>query len=82
MSTKLFILSMFLLVTIVRLFGSLRNEIKITHYEKIFSRIKQKFSHFGKGFGKKTFFCLTKITIIFTDIHRIKTKPKNNYQNI
>ena len=25
------------------------NEIKITHYEKIFSHIKQKFSHFEKG---------------------------------
>ena len=25
------------------------NEIKITHYEKIFSYIKQEFSHFGKG---------------------------------
>ena len=62
------------------------NEIKITHYEKIFSHIKQKFSHFEKGLGnvltKKTFFCLTEINIIFTEIHRIKTKPKNNYQNI
>ena len=27
------------------------NEIKITHYEKIFSHIKQKFSHFEKGLG-------------------------------
>ena len=25
------------------------NEIKITHYENIFSNIKQKFSHFEKG---------------------------------
>ena len=25
---------------------------------------------------KKTFFCLTKINIIFTEIHRIKTKTK------
>ena len=62
------------------------NEIKITHYEKIFSQIKQKISHFEKGLGnmltKKTFFCLTEITIIFTEIHPIKTKPKNNYQNI
>ena len=36
------------------------NEIKITHYEKIFSRMKQNFSHFEKGLGnlltKKTFF--------------------------
>ena len=35
-------------------------EIKITHYEKIFSHIKQKFSHFKKGLGnvltEKTFF--------------------------
>ena len=31
-------------------------EIKVTHYEKIFSHIKQKFSHFEKGLGKKTFF--------------------------
>ena len=30
---------------------------------------------------KKTFFCFTEINIIFSDIHRIKTKPKNNYQN-
>ena len=62
------------------------NEIKITHYENIFSPIKQKFSHFEKGLGnvltKKTFFCLTEINIIFTEIHRIKTKPKKNYQNI
>ena len=27
------------------------NKIKITHYEKIFSHIKQKFSHFEKGLG-------------------------------
>ena len=36
------------------------DELKITHYEKIFSHIKQIFSHFEKGFGnmvtKKTFF--------------------------
>ena len=48
------------------------NEIKITHYEKVFSHIKQKFSHFEKGLG----------TIIFTEIHHIKTKPKNNFGNI
>ena len=62
------------------------NEIKITHYEKIFSHIKQKFSHFEKGLGnvlkEDIFFCLTEITIIFTEIHRIKTKSKNNYGNI
>ena len=62
------------------------NEIKITHYEKIFSHIKQKFSQFEKGLGnvlrKKTFFCLTEINIILTEIQHIKTKPKNNYQNI
>ena len=36
------------------------NEVKVTHYEKIFSDIKKKFSHFEKGLGnvltKKTFF--------------------------
>ena len=65
------------------------NEIKITHYEKIFSHIKytkQNFSHFEKGLGnvltKKKCFCLTEINIIFTEIQRIKTKPKNNSQNI
>ena len=56
------------------------NEIKVTHNEKIFSHIKLKFSHFEKGLAnvltKKTFFCLTKINIIFTEIHRIKTKTK------
>ena len=35
------------------------DELKITHYEKVFSHIKQIFSHFEKGFGnmvtKKTF---------------------------
>ena len=58
------------------------NEIKITHYEKIFSHTKQKFSHFEKGLGIKNIFCLTEITIIFTEIHHIKTKPKNNFGNI
>ena len=61
------------------------NERKITHYEKIFSHIKQKFSHFEKGLGnvlKENIFCLTEIIIILTEIHRIKTKPKNNHQNI
>ena len=32
------------------------NEIKITHYEKIFSHIKQKFSHFEKGLGINNIF--------------------------
>ena len=32
------------------------NEIKITHYEKILSHIKQKFSHFEKGLGIKNIF--------------------------
>ena len=32
------------------------NEIKITHYGKIFSHIKQNFSHFEEGLGKKLFF--------------------------
>ena len=62
------------------------NVIKITHYEKIFFHIKQTFSHFEKGLRnvltKKKNFCLTEINIIFTKIHRIKTKPKTNYQNI
>ena len=61
------------------------NEMKVTQYEKIFSHIKQKCSHFEKGLGnmlKKTFFCLTENTIILAEIYRIKTKPKNNYGNI
>ena len=62
------------------------NEIKITHDDKIFSHIKQNFSHFEKWLGnmltKKTFFYLAKITIIFSVMHRIKSKPKNNYQNM
>ena len=62
------------------------NEINITYYEKIFSHIKQKIFHFEKGLGnvltEKTFFCLTEINIIFTEIQHIKTNPKNNYQNI
>ena len=32
------------------------NEIKITHYEEIFSHIKQKFSHFEKGLGINNIF--------------------------
>ena len=37
----------------------------------------------GKRADKENiFFCLTEITIIFTEIHRINTKPKNNNQNI
>ena len=32
------------------------NERKITHYEKIFSHIKQKFSHFEKELGTNNFF--------------------------
>ena len=32
------------------------NEIKINHYEKIFSHIKQKFSHFENGLGIKNIF--------------------------
>ena len=32
------------------------NEIKITHDEKIFSHIKQNFSHFEKGLGINTIF--------------------------
>ena len=52
------------------------NKIKITHYEEIFSHIKQKCSHFEKGLGIKNIFFLTEITIIFTEIHHIKTKQK------
>ena len=54
------------------------NEIKITNYEKVFSHIKQILSHFEKGLRnmltKKTFFYLTEVTIVFTEVHRIKTK--------
>ena len=46
------------------------NEIKITHYEKIFSHIKQKFSHFEKRLGnmltKKTFFFVSLILPLFS----------------
>ena len=56
------------------------NETKITHYEKIFSHIKQKFSHFEKGLGANNIFCLTEITIIFTEIHHTETKPKIIYK--
>ena len=71
------------------------NEIRITHYEKIFTHIKQNFSQYEKGLELKNIFCLTEITIIFSDIfcltentiifteiHHIKTKPKNNFQKI
>ena len=34
------------------------SKIKITHYGKIFSHIKQKFSHFEKGLRKQTFYPL------------------------
>ena len=57
-------------------------ETKTTYCEKIFSHIKQKFSHYQKGMGINNIFCLTEITIIFTEIHHIKTKPKNNFENI
>ena len=53
------------------------NEIKITHYEKIFSHIQQKFPNFKRELGiKHIFFCLTEITIIFTEIYHIKTNQK------
>ena len=35
------------------------NEIKITHYEKIFSHIKQIFSHFEKGLGINNIFVVS-----------------------
>ena len=35
------------------------NEIKITHYEKIFSHIKQKCSHFEKGLGINDIFVVS-----------------------
>ena len=35
------------------------NEIKITHYEKIFSHIKQKFSHFEKELGINNIFVVS-----------------------
>ena len=40
------------------------NEIKITHYEKIFPHIKQKFSHFEKGLEiKEHFFVSLRLTL-------------------
>ena len=52
---------------------------KISYQAKIFS--------FWESVGKRSdkeniFFCFTEITIIFTEIHCIETKVKNNYQNI
>ena len=59
------------------------NEIKITHDEKIFSHIKQNFSYFEKGLGiKNIFLCHWDYTIISTEMHNIKTKPKDNFQNM
>ena len=64
-------------------------EIKITDDEKIFSHIKQKFSHFEKWLGnmltKKTFFYLAKIAIIFPWCIALKVNQKlitkiSNYQ--
>ena len=56
------------------------NEIKVTHYKKIFTHINQKFSPFEKGLGnlltKKTFF-VSLILPLFS-ARCIKTKPKNN----
>ena len=55
------------------------NEIKITHYEKSFLISSKNFlilRRDGKRADKENIFCLTEITIIFTEIHRIKTKPK------
>ena len=57
------------------------NEIKITHYEKIFSHIKQKFSHFEKGLGINNIFVVS-LRLPLLEIHPIKTKPKNNFENI
>ena len=45
------------------------NEVKITHYEKIFSHIKQKFSGFEKGLGN-----------IMTSVSR--TSPKIDLRTI
>ena len=65
------------------------NEIKITHDDKIFSHIKQNFSHFEKWLGnmltKKTFFYLAKIAIIFPWCITLKVNQKlitkiSNYQ--
>ena len=63
------------------------NEIKITHYEKIFSHIKQKFSHFEKGLGnmlrKKPFFFVSLRLSLFSPRYiALKLNQKNNYQNI
>ena len=37
---------------------------------------------FEKGLGRKNVFCLAEITIIFTEMHHLKTKPKNYFENI
>ena len=87
MSMQLLILSVFLLVTIVRLFGSLRisTREKLLIMRKSFLISSRNFLILRKDWEtcwKKTFFSLTEFIIILTEIHRIKTKPKNNHQNI
>ena len=42
------------------------NAIKITHYEKIFSHIKHKFSHFEKGLGINNIFVVSMILPLFS----------------
>ena len=45
------------------------NEIKITHYEKIFSHIKQKFSHFEKGLRINNIFVASLRLPLFSPRH-------------
>ena len=51
-------------------------EIKITHYEKIFSHIKQKIFHFEEGLGIKTFFVLLRLPLYSPRYITVKLNQK------
>ena len=67
----------FLLITIVRLFGSLRisTRQKLLIMRKSFLVSSKSFLILRKGW-EKIFFCLNEITIIFTEIHPLKLNQK------
>ena len=58
------------------------NKIKITHYEEIFSHIKQKCSHFEKGLGIKTFFFSLRLPLFSLRYITLKLNKKNNFQKL
>ena len=57
-------------------------KIKITHYEKIFSHIKQKFSHFGKGWEtcwkENIFFVSLRLPLFSPRYIALKLNQKNH----